>query len=75
MPYVIKVCSNCGHTQNCYHNVKVCRSCQRHDMIVTDFPPNSNTDVISLQKENRVLRREVNHLRTELGYTKKYSET
>lgn len=75
MPYLIKKCADCGHEQECYHNVKTCRSCQREGTLI---PPLSQAgdqrDLASLQRENRVLREEVNHLRGKLGMGRKYRE-
>lgn len=74
MPYIIKKCANCGHEQEFYHNVKTCRSCNRGDMLISDFPASQQRDLASLQRENKVLRAEVNHLRNELGMGRKYRE-
>lgn len=73
MPYLIKKCANCGNEQNCYHNVKTCRSCGKK-MLITDFPASEQLDFKTLQKENATLRAEVNHLRGELGMGIKYRE-
>jgi|GEM_PF-4452301 len=73
MPYVRKVCSVCDHDAGeRYQNVRKCPVCREVALVsVSSYAHQSRA--IGCQ-ENRLLRQEVNSLRSELGRPLKYQE-
>lgn len=73
MPYVTRICSACEKKQTCYHNVWKCRKCGAARSLVTSERHEHRT-ASTVRHENRILRSEVNALRSRLGLDIKYRE-
>lgn len=73
MPYVKRICSECGKRQETYHNVWKCRKCGALRSLVAEKRPSRHA-ISTLNRENAILRAEVNALRARLGIGVKYRE-
>ena len=73
MPYVKRICSQCGKRQEVYHNVWKCHKCGAAKSLIAEGRHEHQTPS-SLRRENAILRAEVNTLRCRLGLGVKYRE-